>query len=109
MLTSKVTELPSTRIELMYNEIPNLMLELLPILLVPRESFQAILKSVGEDLTMSGSRLSLTIPYNTDLLSYYEAKLLRDVTVEKRLTLTLAIPLVSRTTITPRIERKWYL
>ena len=81
------------------NAIPILMQKLLPISLVPKESLQAILKSVGEDLTLSGSRLSLAIPYNTDLLSYYEAKLLRDVvTVEKGLILTLAIPLASRTT-----------
>ena len=81
------------------NAIPILMQKLLPISIVPKESLQAILKSVGEDLTLSGSRLSLAIPYNTDLLSYYEAKLLRDVvTVEKGLTLTLTIPLASRTT-----------
>ena len=50
-------------------------------------------------MILSGSRLSLAIPYNTDLLSYYEAKLLGDaVTVEKGLILTLAIPLASRTT-----------
>ena len=81
------------------NAIPILMQKLLPISIVPKESLQAILKSVGEDLTLSGSRLSLAIPYNTDLLSYYEAKLLRDVvTVEKGLILTLTIPLASRTT-----------
>ena len=64
-----------------------------------KEWVSAILISVGQDLRLSGDILFLAIRYNTDLLSYCEAKLLRDVvTVGKGLVLTLAIPLASRTT-----------
>ena len=60
------------------NAIPTLLQQYLPISLVPKESPLAILKSVAADQSLSGSRLSLAIP-PTDLLSYYDAKLLRDV------------------------------
>ena len=80
------------------NAIPT-MLQHLPISLIPKKSLLAIVNSVGDELHRSGERLSLAIPTNTDLLSYHDAKLLRDViTVEEGLILTLAIPLASRTT-----------
>ena len=82
------------------NSIPILLQQHLPMSLVPKESLLAILKSVGDELVLSGSRLSLAIPANSDLLSYYDAKLLRDVvTVPEGLILTLSIPLASRQTV----------
>ena len=81
------------------NAIPTLLQQHLPMSLVPKESLLAILKSVAADQSLSGSRLSLAIP-PTDLLSYYDAKLLRDVvTLDEGLVLTLAIPLASRQTV----------
>ena len=81
------------------NTIPTLLQQHLPMSLVPKESLLAILKSVAADQSLSGSRLSLAIP-PTDLLSYYDAKLLRDVvTLDEGLVLTLAIPLASRQTV----------
>ena len=80
------------------NAIPTLLQQHLPMYLVPKESLLAILKSVAADQCLGGSRLSLAIP-PTDLLSYYDAKLLRDVvTLDEGLVLTLAIPLASRQT-----------
>ena len=81
------------------NSIPTLLQQHLPMSLVPKESLLAIVNSVGDELHRAGERLSLAIPTNTDPLSYYDAKLVRDViTVEEGLILTLAIPLASRTT-----------
>ena len=81
------------------NAIPTLLQQHLPMSLVPKESLLAILKSVAADQSLSGSRLSLAIP-PTDLLSYYDAKLLRDVvTLDEGLVLTLAIPSASRQTV----------
>ena len=82
------------------NAIPSLLQQHLPMSLVPKESLLAILQSVGDELVLSGSRLSLAIPPNSDIMSYYDAKLLRDVvTVNEGLILTLAIPLASRQTV----------
>ena len=82
------------------NAIPTLLQQHLPMSLVPKSSLSAILKSVASELVTTGSRLSLAIPPNSDLLSYYDAKLLRDVlTVREGLILTLAIPLASRQTV----------
>ena len=82
------------------NLIPTLLQQHLPMSLVPKSSLSAILKSVASELVTTGSRLSLAIPPNSDLLSYYDAKLLRDVlTVREGLILTLAIPLASRQTV----------
>ena len=50
------------------NSIPILLQQHLPMSLVPKESLLAILKSVGDELVFSGSRLSLAIPANSDLL-----------------------------------------
>ena len=70
------------------------------MLIVPKASLMAILQSVADELILSGSRLSLAIPPNSDILSYYDSKLLRDViTVKEGLLLTLAIPLASRQTV----------
>ena len=82
------------------NAIPTLLQQHLPMSLVPKSSLSAILKSVASELVTTGSRLSLAIPPNSDLLSYYDAKLLRDVlTVREGLILTLAIALASRQTV----------
>ena len=81
------------------NSIPWLLQQFLPMSLIPKESLLAIVDAVGAELSRTGERLTLAIPTNTDLLSYYDAKLVRDViTVEEGLILTLAIPLGSRTT-----------
>ena len=89
------------------NAIPTLLQQHLPMSLVPKSSLLAILKSVASELVTSGSRLSLAIPPNSDLISYYDAKLLRDVlTVREGLILTLAIPLASRQLFFRRIVQK---
>ena len=78
------------------NFIPILLKHPLPMSLVPKESLFTILKSVGDELVLSGRRLSLEISANSDLLSYYDAKLLRDVvTVPEGLISTLSLPLAS--------------
>ena len=82
------------------NAIQTLLQQHLPMSLVPKESLLAILQSVGDELVLSGSRLSLAIPPNSDIMSYYDSKLLRDVVMVKEgLILTLAIPLKSRQTV----------
>ena len=81
------------------NSIPTLLQKHLPVSLVPRDSLMAILESVGREQYKAADRLSLAIP-TSDLMSYYDAKLLRDViTVEQGLIVTLAIPLASRQTV----------
>ena len=81
------------------NSIPTLLQKHLPMSLVPRESLMAIMDHVGREQYKAADRLSLAIP-TRDLMSYYDAKLLRDViTVEEGLIVTLAIPLASRQTV----------
>ena len=81
------------------NSIPTLLQKHLPMSLVPRDSLMAILDNVGREQYKAADRLSLAIP-TSDLMSYYDAKLLRDViTVEEGLIVTLAIPLASRQTV----------
>ena len=81
------------------NSIPTLLRKHLPMSLVPRELLMAILDHVGREQYKAADRLSLALP-TSDLMSYYDAKLLRDViTVEKGLIVTLAIPLPSRQTV----------
>ena len=81
------------------NSIPTLLQKHLPMSLVPRDSLMAILESVGREQYKAADRLSLAIP-TSELMSYYDAKLLRDViTVEQGLIVTLAIPLASRQTV----------
>ena len=79
------------------NSIPILLSQCLWFL---KNSFLAVLEFVEDELVLSGSGLSLAIPANLDLLSYCDAKLLRDVvTVTEGLILTLSIPLASRQTV----------
>ena len=79
--------------------IPTLLQKHLPMALVPRESLLLILQSVARLQDSALDRLSLAIPM-TDLLSYYDAKLLHDVTtVPEGLLLTLSIPLASKQTV----------
>ena len=106
------------------NSISTLLEQHLPMSIVPKASLMAILQSVADELILSGSRLSLAIPPNSDILSYYDSKLLRDViTVKEGLLLTLAIPLASRQTVfttysakvipmpqdEPRMSIKWVI
>ena len=80
------------------NSIPILLDKRLPMSLVPRESLNAVLDSVHDAQKYSTDKLSLAIPMQ-DLMSYYDAKLLTEIsTVKQGLLLTLAIPLSSRTT-----------
>ena len=77
------------------NSIPILLNQRLPMSLVPHESLLAILDSVYDAQKMASNRLTLAIPMQ-DLLSYYDSKLIREVsTVDQGLLLTLAIPLAS--------------
>ena len=63
--------------------------------LVPRESVVDILNSVYVSQKMESNRLTLAIPMQ-DRLSYYDSKLIREVsTVDQGVLLTLAIPLAS--------------
>ena len=106
------------------NSISTLREQHLPMSIVPKASLMAILQSVADELILSGSRLSLAIPPNSDILSYYDSKLLRDViTVKEGLLLILAIPLASRQTVfttysakvipmpqdEPRMSIKWVI
>ncbi len=80
------------------NSIPNLLQQRLSMSIVPRESLQVILDSVHEGQKRAADRLTLAIPAQ-DLLSYYDARLLRDViTTDEGLLLTLSIPLASSQT-----------
>ena len=81
------------------NAIPTLLDKRLTMSLVPRNSLIAILNSVYESQKDAADRLTLAIP-TTDLHSYYDAKLLRDVvTVDEGLLMTLAIPMSSSLTV----------
>ena len=81
------------------NSIPILLNKRLPMSLVPRNSLLVvILDSVYESQKDAADRLTLAIPM-TDLLSYYDAQLLREVsTVNEGLLILLAIPLASSQT-----------
>ena len=80
------------------SSIPILLSKRLPMSLVPRESLLSILESVYDSQKDAVDRLTLAIPM-TDLLSYYDAQLLREIsTVKEGLLLTLAIPLASSQT-----------
>ena len=81
------------------NAIPTLLDKRLPISLVPRKSLIKILDSVHDSQKNAPDRLTLAIPM-TDILSYYDAKLVQEIsTVEDGLLLTLAIPLASSQTV----------
>lgn len=82
----------------MQNSIPILLQKRLPMSLVPRDSLLAILNSVYDSQKSADDRLTLAIPMS-DLLSYYDAKLLSEIsTVKQGILLTLAIPLASSQT-----------
>ena len=81
------------------NAIPTLLDKRLPISLVPRKSLIKILDAVHDSQKNAPDRLTLAIPM-TDILSYYDAKLVQEIsTVEEGLLLTLAIPLASSQTV----------
>ena len=80
------------------NSIPILLGKRLPMSLVPKDSLNAILDSVHDSQKHASDRLSLAIPIS-DLLSYYDAQLLTEVSsIEQGLLLTLSIPLASSQT-----------
>ena len=81
------------------NAIPTLLDKRLPISLVPRKSLIKILDAVHDGQKNAPDRLTLAIPM-TDILSYYDAKLVQEIsTVEDGLLPTLAIPLASSQTV----------
>ena len=61
------------------NSIPTLLDKRLPMSLVPRESLLAVIDAVCKSQKEENHRLTLAIP-PSDIHSYYDAKLLRDVT-----------------------------
>ena len=66
--------------------------------LLPKDSLFRILEIVAKEQAMSEDLLSLAIPLN-DILSYYEAQLLRDnLTIDEGLLMTLSFPLASKQT-----------
>ena len=80
------------------NSIPTLLDQRLPMSLVPRESLLAVKDAVYKSQKEENHRLKLAIP-PSDIHSYYDAKLLRDVTIiEEGLLLNLAIPYASSQT-----------
>ena len=80
------------------NSIPTLLDKRLPMSLVPRESLLAVIDAVYKSQKEENHRLTLAIP-PSDVHSYYDAKLLRDVTtIEEGLLLNLAIPYASSQT-----------
>ena len=81
------------------NAIPTLLGKRLPISLVPRKRLIKILDAVHDSQKNAPDRLTLAIPL-TDVLSYYDAKLVQETsTVEDGLLLALAIPLASSQTV----------
>ena len=88
------------------NAIPVLLRGHLPMSLIPMESLMVILQQVAIEQATSTVRLSLAIPM-TDLLSYYDSRLLDDaLTVPEGLLLTLKIPLASKQTVFTLFEAK---
>ena len=80
------------------NSIPILLSKRLPMSLVPRNSLLKILDSVHDSQKHASDRLTLAIPL-PDILSYYDAKLLREIsTLDEGVLLTLSIPLASSQT-----------
>ena len=77
------------------NSIPTLLDKRLPMSLVSRESLLAVIDAVYKSQKEENHRLTLAIP-PSDIHSYYDAKLLCDVTtIEEGLLLNLAIPYAS--------------
>ena len=80
------------------NSIPTLLDKRLPMSLVPRESLLAVIDAFYKSQKEENHRLTLAIP-PSDIHSYYDAKLLREVTIiEEGLLLNLAIPYASSQT-----------
>ena len=80
------------------NSIPTLLDQRLSMSLVPRKSLLAVIDAVYKSQKEENHRLTLAIP-PSDIPSYYDAKLLRDVTtIEEGLLLNLAIPYASNQT-----------
>ena len=80
------------------NSIPTLLVQRLPMSLVPRESLLAVIDAVYKSPKEEHHRLTLAIP-PSDIHSYYDAKLLRDITtIEEEPLLNLAIPYASSQT-----------
>ena len=81
------------------NSIPTLLDKRLPMSLVPKKSLIKVLNAVHDSQKYSSERLTLAIPM-TDLLSYYDAKLVSEVSsIPEGLLMTLSIPLASGTTV----------
>ena len=81
------------------NSLTPLMNQLLPMSLIPTDQLEEILTLVHLEQNGKSDRLSLAIPI-TDILSYYETKLVTQVdAIDEGLILTLAIPLASTTTV----------
>ena len=88
------------------NAIPVLLRGHLPMSLIPMNSLLVILQQVATEQATASDRLSLAIPM-TDLLSYYDSRLLDDaLTVNAGLLLTLKIPLASKQTVFTLYEAK---
>ena len=81
------------------NSIPSLLLQYVPMSLLPKDSLEIILRKVATEQLKARDRLTLAIPMD-ELLAYYEARLLLDVlTLEDGLLMTMSIPLASRQTV----------
>ena len=81
------------------NSIPVLLKGHLPMSLIPMELLLAIMDSVSLRQSKAEDRLTLAIPAS-DLLSYYDSRLLADaITVSEGLLLNLNIPLSSQQTV----------
>ena len=88
------------------NSIPVVLRGHLPMSLIPMESLLVILERVAIEQSKATDRLSLAIPM-TDLLSYYDSRLLADaVTVPEGFLMTLSIPLASGQTVFTLFEAK---
>ena len=88
------------------NSIPVILRGHLPLSLIPMDSLLVILERVAIEQSKATDRLSLAIPM-TDLLSYYDSRLLADaVTVSEGILMTLNIPLASRQTVFTLFEAK---
>ena len=82
----------------MLNSVPALLSHYVPMSLLDRESLKQVIEVVHYNQIYATDHLSLALPFE-DLLSYYEAQLLRDVnTLPHGLLLTMSIPLASSQT-----------
>ena len=90
------------------NSIPVLLQGHLLMSLIPMESLLVILDRVAFQPAKAADRLSLAIPAS-DLLSYYDSRLLVDAVTISGLLLTLNIPLASKQTVFVLYEAKTIL